>query len=164
MSQEVVCHQEEQKGPVNDRRHYVMLRFRCLADECLSDLKVNTVWKNLSLFFSVVSWCPVSVASASSPRAVWLASLSLGLSRALQSSRDSIPALHSLWFWLPQPAYSEPANYVRQCVCVSLAWTQPNVLASCAGPGVSPPASQTLQMKPWERMDGVFINLHCLVF
>ncbi len=95
----------------------------------------------------------MSVASALSPGAVWLASLSLGLSRALQSSRDSIPVLHSLRLWLPQPVYSEAANYIRQCVCVSLAWTQPNVLASCAGPGVSPPASQTLQMKPWERWE-----------
>lgn len=119
----------------------------------VSDSKVSAVWMNLSLLFSLVSWCPVSVALASSPRAVWLASLSLGLSRALQSSRDSIPALHSLRLWLPQPAYSEAANYARQCVCVSLAWTQPSVLASCAGPSVSPPASRTLQMKPWERSE-----------
>lgn len=130
-----------------------MLRFRCPSDECLSVSKVSAVWMNLSLLFSLVSWCPVSVALASSPRAVWLASLSLGLSRALQSSRDSIPALHSLQLWLPQPAYSEAANYARQCVCVSLAWTQPSVLASCAGPSVSPPASRTLQMKPWERSE-----------
>lgn len=84
--------------------------------------------------FSLVSWCPVSVALASSPRAVWLASLSLGLSRALQSSRDSIPVPHSLPLWLPQPAYSEAANYARQCVCASV-WPErspvcwPRVLA-----------------------------------
>lgn len=85
-------------------------------------------------FFPLVSSCPVSVVSISSPRAVWLASLSLGLSRALQSSWDSIPVLHSLRLWLPQPAYSEAANYVSRCVCASV-WPErspmcwPRVLA-----------------------------------